>query len=340
MTTRGWGPGVVLALLVSAPVSALTLEESIALALARNERAKMADESVAAADARVAKARAFFFPDLVVTGDYVRRSHETTRTVDGETSVLQTQDGLEGRVTLHQTIIDAQGFPLLSAARHSRDAAQLDALDEKRRLAYETADAFLAVLAREQVARAAGQRVDLAQRNLDEIRVRQGAGLVGSNDATRAELELASAERERVDLDGGLRIARLNLGYLLDAPIADSLAVPAALLERASQPAEALAAEPAPEGPNAMTFSPSAPALRHWSPSRGNLSCAMSPISTSWERRGARTRAASASAMKTGLWGSGSPGKSSTGASATRIAASASPTLAPRRSESRSSSGA
>jgi outer membrane protein TolC len=240
--------GALAALLASSAAPALTLEEAIALALSRNERAKIADESVKAADARVARARSFFFPDLTLTGDYVRRSHETTRTVDGETSVLQTQDGLEGRLTLAQPILDAQAFPLLSSARRSRDAAELAALDEKRRLAYEAADAFLAVLAREQVSRAAEQRVDLARRNLEEIRVRQGAGLVGSNDATRAELELASAERERVDLDGAASIARLNLSYLLDAPIQDPLVVPIALFERASQPADSILGGPTPEG--------------------------------------------------------------------------------------------
>ncbi len=237
------GACAVLILVVPASGIALTLEEAVALALARNERAKIADESVKAADARVAKARAFFFPDVTVAGDYVRRSHETTRTVDGVTSVLSSQDGMEGRITLEQVLLDAQGFPLLSTARHSRDAARLDALDEKRRLGYETADAFLAVLAREQVARAAEQRVELARRNLEEIRVRQGAGLVGSNDATRAELELASAERERVDIDGAAVIARLNLSYLLDAPITDPLEVPRELLERASFAPDSIGSE-------------------------------------------------------------------------------------------------
>ncbi|HET9886914.1 MAG TPA: TolC family protein, partial [bacterium] len=166
------------------PVRGLTIEEAVNLALAQNERPKAADEEAQAAQARVGRARAFFFPDLTVTGDYTRRSHETTRTVDGETSTLQSRDGWEARALVTQTLFDAQGFPLLAQAKRERNAARYDALDAKRRLAYETSEAFLSVLADDQFARAASQRVDFARQSLEEIRVRFEAQLVGSNDVT------------------------------------------------------------------------------------------------------------------------------------------------------------
>ena len=216
--------------------SALTIEEAVYLALAQNERAKIADQEARAADARVARARAFFLPELTVRTDYTRRSHETQREVDGETTTLQTRNGWETRATLSQTIFDAQGFPLLTQARRARDAARYDALDTKRRLGYETAEAFLSVLADDQVARAAFQRLDLARRNLEEIRVRYDAQLVGSNDVTRTELEVASAERELVRLEGAVRTSHLHLEFLIGQDIDDSLSVPDNLLARATEP--------------------------------------------------------------------------------------------------------
>jgi outer membrane protein TolC len=203
----------------------LTLEESIALSLARNERARAADEATRAAGARVARARSFLLPDLTLLGDYTRRSHETRRTVDGSTSILQSRNGLAGRATLDQTIFDAQAWPLLSQARRAHEAAGQQGRDVKRKLAYETAATFLTALGNEQVERAAAERLDLAERNLEEIRVRFDAQLVGSNDVTRAELEVASAERELVRAHGTALTGKLNLGYLLDAGIEDSLAV-------------------------------------------------------------------------------------------------------------------
>jgi outer membrane protein TolC len=158
--------------------------------------------------------------------------------VDGSTSTLQTRDGREARVIVDQTIFDAQAWPLLSQARKAHDAARYQALDEKRELSFETARAFLSALGLERVVQAAAERLDLAQRNLDEIQVRFDAQLVGSNDVTRAELEVASAERELVGVRGTAQTSRLMLGYLLGVEIADSLAVPRGLLEQAARAVE------------------------------------------------------------------------------------------------------
>jgi outer membrane protein TolC len=244
---------VLAALLSATPSGALTLEDAVRLSLQRNERALAAGETSKAAGARVSRARSFLLPDLTVTGDWTRRSTETTRTVDGETSVLSSRDGLEGRVTLRQTIFDARAFPLLRQAERSRDAADLDAVDVRRGLAYETAEVFLAVLTAERVAEAASERLDLARRNEREVRIRFDTQLVSSNDVSRAELESATAERERVLAEGEARVARLALGQLLDLDVVDSLVVPEPLLRRAAEPPallEALVAEAAERRPD------------------------------------------------------------------------------------------
>ena len=46
----------------------LTIDEAVRLAVTRNERALASGERLAAAEARVTKARAFFFPDVEVSG--------------------------------------------------------------------------------------------------------------------------------------------------------------------------------------------------------------------------------------------------------------------------------
>jgi outer membrane protein TolC len=213
---------------------ALTLEEAIQRALERNELGLAAGETAKAAAARVSRAKSFLLPDVTVNGDWIRRSHETTRTVEGVTSILSTRDALEGRVSVNQTIFDARAWPLLRQARHARDAAELDAVEVRRQLAFDTAEIYLAVLAGEQVARAAEERRDLADQNTREVRVRFGAQLVSSNDVSRAELESAVAERELVEARGAVRAARLALAYLLDQPVTDSLEVPQTLLRGAA----------------------------------------------------------------------------------------------------------
>jgi len=215
---------------------ALTLEEAIATARSQNERGRSATETAKAAGAVVGQARSFLFPSLTLLGDYTRRSHETTRTINGSTSVLQSRDATELRLNLDQIIFDAQAWPLYKEARRSRDAAELDAVEAKRQLAFDTARSFFAVLTSEQVVRAARERLSLADRNLADARVRFDAQLVGSNDVTRAELEKTTADRELVDAQGVARVARLSLSNLLGEAVEDSLVVPEALLAEATRP--------------------------------------------------------------------------------------------------------
>jgi outer membrane protein len=263
---RRFGMAVASLLLIGGAraAGALTLEEAIHRALERNERGLAAGETARAAQARVSRARAFLLPDITVTGDWTRRSHETTRTVDGVTSILSTRDGLEGRVRLDQTIFDARAWPLLAQARRARDAAEMDAAEVRRQLAFDTAEIYLAVLNGEQVARAAAERRDLAARNEREVRVRFDAQLVSSNDVSRAELESAVAERELVEARGTVRAARLALTHLLDQPVTDSLEVPMTLLRDAAAvpPPADLADGVAPPDPAASDRRPDVQAAR------------------------------------------------------------------------------
>ena len=210
------------------PARALRLEEAVSQTLQHNERARAADQDALAAAARVSRARALLLPSL-------RFDEEWTRL--GRGAVLPSRTlGLKGRLTVQQTLFSARALPLLSQARHGREAARLTSAEIRRGLAHATAGAYLEALSAEQVARAAQRRRGLAVRSLEEIRVRFDAQLVGSNDVTRAELEAATAERESVRLVGAARVARLGLENLMGAAASDSLETPTALLELAAQP--------------------------------------------------------------------------------------------------------
>ena len=226
-------------LILTVPCAAqerLTLERAIELALANNERAGIADAQLAVADARVNRARSFFFPELSVGGTYTRRAYESTREIGGETVTIQSANALNGTVTVSSPLFDARAFPLYRQAKFARDAARFDTANDKRLLAFEAADAFIATLSLEQVLQATERRRDLAKANYDDAAARFEAGLVSSNDVTRAELELATAEREATRQGGNVQIAYLMLGNLLDTEVAGPLVPPTDLLERAASP--------------------------------------------------------------------------------------------------------
>ena len=215
-------------LCLHAPLSAqdapLTLERAVALALERNERPAIAETTVEAADARLRRARGAFLPRVDVSGNWRNDfTEDTERTLS--TAALLTQP-----------IFDARAFPLFRQARFQRQAARFDADETKRLLGFDAAAVFLTVLSFEEVLRAAEHRRDFAQTNLEDVRARFDAGLVSSNDVTRAELELATAVRGVAQAVGNVQATRVDLENLLKTDSIGALAPPTALLEAAAAP--------------------------------------------------------------------------------------------------------
>ncbi|HUP47543.1 MAG TPA: TolC family protein [Thermoanaerobaculia bacterium] len=206
----------------TAAAAPLTIERAVELAVARNERAAAAETIVEAAEARLGRARSAFFPQVDVTGSY--RSDTAT----------ETRNTLSSAALLTQPIFDARVFPLLRFARLERSAARLSADEEKRLLAFDAADAFLITLSLEQVLRAAEHRREFARTSLEDARSLFEAGLVSSNDVTRAELEMATAERGVAQASGNVRSARIQLSTILNTEIDGALQVPESLLAAAA----------------------------------------------------------------------------------------------------------
>jgi len=213
----------------------LTLERAVALAAERNETVLAAQKRAVAADARVARARAFFFPELIVTGAYTRRLYETTREVGGEQVVVQTRNALGATATARMALLDVRGYPLYRAARLEGEAAELDAREARRVVAFEAADAFLTTLGNQQVYEAARRRLDFARQSLQDSKARAEAGLASTNDVTRAELEVSSAEVQLAAARGNADTSRLELGFLLVSPVQGELALPEPLLALAAR---------------------------------------------------------------------------------------------------------
>lgn len=192
------------------------------LAVTRNERAAIAETTVEAAEARVRQARSFFFPNVDINGSFRRDLAEN-----------DTGSTLQTNATLTQTLFNARAFPLYRQARFQREAIRLTAQETTRLLGFDAGVAYLTALSFEQVLLAAEHRRDFAQTNLQDVRARFEAGLVSSNDVTRAELELATAVRGVAQAAGDVQTARINLATLINAPVEGPLAMPAGLLDAA-----------------------------------------------------------------------------------------------------------
>ena len=207
----------------------LTLEEAVRRAVARNELSRSADKQVLAAEARVDRAAAFFYPEITATAGYIEQLYDpswTERPLIGGT-------GFRSDLVIAATLFDGRGFPLLRQAKLARDAQKLERAQQRLALAYDTASLYLAALGQASVLEAAEARVSLARASAEDARARAAAGLVSSNDVTRVELELSAAERDRATASVELNRARLRVAYIIDADTIGTLVVPEGLLGEA-----------------------------------------------------------------------------------------------------------
>ena len=158
-------------------------------------------------DAQVSQARAFFWPQLSANGTYQRRAHEVVAPGRGP---VQQLNALNAYVHLNQALFDWYQWTKLQEIHGYNKAVRMQSEETKRLLAFEVAQAFFAVLAAEQKCQAAQQRARFAQRSLADAQARLAAQLVGANDVTLAELEMASANTALAETSGAAEVSYIQ----------------------------------------------------------------------------------------------------------------------------------
>jgi outer membrane protein TolC len=232
---RHWIAGAAVALLATVCVGSvraegLRLEDAITLALQHSERAKVANLQVAVAEAGVDKARAAFLPVVALNANELLRPYHTLKP-DGSVSIPYSSGAFS--VTLSQPIFNASAFPLYSQSKALLKAQELQSTEDRRQLQFDAARAFLQTLQQQAVLAAAQRRLEFAKVSIDDTQARVAAGLTSANDVTRAELDVATSEREVAADQVTVQRAFVNLEFVLAAKIGNALAAPTALLASA-----------------------------------------------------------------------------------------------------------
>jgi outer membrane protein TolC len=204
-------------------VAGLTIAQAIQLALTRNERSRIADLNVTVSEANVQKARSAFLPTLSATGNDTVHWRGTTNTANGA-------------LTLSQPLIEPSAWPLYSQAKHQLSSTRAQTIDDKRVLAFDAAKAFFNVLLADEVLQAARRKLDTSRADVADTNAQVKAQLVSSNDVTRAQIDLASSEREVASDQGALDQAYVQLALLLNERVAGGLEVPQDLLAAGIRP--------------------------------------------------------------------------------------------------------
>jgi outer membrane protein TolC len=200
----------------------LGLPEAIALAHQRNETRDIAAARLQHALALRRQSLALLLPSVSASGS-LQKSSISHRPFAHNVSE---QDGAQVDVDL--TLFNATSIDSLRAASASVSAQELDSADLRRALAFQVASGFVTTLAAEHQLQAAQQRREVAAQTAQQTRARVQAGVATANDATRSDLELATAELTVTNDRQAVLAARLSLGDLIGRAVDEPLAEPPA----------------------------------------------------------------------------------------------------------------
>jgi outer membrane protein len=184
----------------------LTLADAVQIASGGAKDVKIADEGVAAADARKSAARANLFPKLHADGNVFVWDQplafpafpEPVRDQVTATLSLSVAQPITGLVTLLRVLeIEKSGH---QAAEAERDRARLDAADR-------AAESFLRALQARAFVDIAAQSLTQVGAQLDRAKALERAGVLGAVDVLRLEAARAAAEQAALRAESGKAIA-------------------------------------------------------------------------------------------------------------------------------------
>ena len=212
-----------------------TLEECIEIALRQQPTLRAAAATVAAGRERVWQAAAAYLPQ--VSASYLAsRRHASSSSLIGSGGLekkAKTFPFYSTGATLSQVLFDfGQNLELIHAAQASAEALAADADTLHDTVVFNVQQAYFALLAAYRLRDVAEETVAQNEKHLDLAQGRHDVGLAPRFDVTNAQVQLATAELNRVTARNNVSLGRETLrnalGLLgpLDFDIVDSLEQP------------------------------------------------------------------------------------------------------------------
>lgn len=197
---------------------ALTLQESIGLALKNNPSVIASQKKVDAAQARLNQAVGAFFPTIKLDGNY-GRSYTQPSTVQiatkegasPQTFTFGTDAATDTRgltASLSQPMFVAALFPGFKIAQRSADMAKEDFNKTVLDTSFSVTQAYFGVLKAEKFLKLAQESKEMAQSHLNQVKALLSAGVATQADLLRAEVQVANSEVALTKALNAMQIAK------------------------------------------------------------------------------------------------------------------------------------
>jgi len=217
----------------------MTFKEAVARAIERNPSGQQAAAEILRADALLGQVRAAALPQL--TANATNTTLNSSRSFG--TTVSTPQNQLAATVTASAPLYAPLQWALRVQLMDNRQVAELAAADVRRQVAVATAQAYLAVVARQRVLDASQRARDTAQAHYELARQRRESGAGSRLNELRAQQSVSSIDVLVEQSNADLYRSQEALGVLVadDGPVA---AADEPLLDIPQSLAPAIAAMP------------------------------------------------------------------------------------------------
>jgi len=211
-----------------------TLDECIEIALRQQPTLKAAAATVVAARERVWQTASAYLPQLAANYEAKRRQQSSSSATGGTGGgKAETFPFYSTGVTLAQVLFDfGQILEFTHAAQASAEAVAADAETQHDAVVFNVRQAYFALLQAYRLRDVAEETVTQNQKHLELAEGRHDVGLAPRFDVTNAQVQVATAELNRVTARNNVSLARETLRYAmglmgpLEFDIVDSLEQP------------------------------------------------------------------------------------------------------------------
>jgi outer membrane protein len=225
--------GLLLILLLSAnsiyaqQTRQLSLQEAIQLSVDNSKSLKVSNAKVDQAIAELSEAKMKQYPDLKVSGSYLRVNQPN---VDLKVSLGNNGGSGEGsqasEVKVDQVAygMATASVPLFSglrirngieSAKYLKKAAELDAQQDKDELIQNTIAAYYNLYKAQAAVKLVNENLKQARQRVKDFSNLEQNGLMARNDLLKAELQESNVELTLVDAENNMKISNFNMNLML-----------------------------------------------------------------------------------------------------------------------------
>jgi outer membrane protein len=199
----------------------MTLAQAVERAMEESPRIDRQAALLRASRSDLNAARASRWPQADLSAGYVRRSHVPELTMvlpDGQRRVLfpDLPDNYRARAGVSLPLFTGGRISsLVGAARAEADAASSDLLTQKLDVAFETRDAYWALVTTREAVSVLEEALAAYEAHLKDARNRESFGVAARNDVLAVEVERDRAELTLIRARNGVEVAQANLVRLV-----------------------------------------------------------------------------------------------------------------------------